>query len=38
MLSITNLPDLLEPLSQGAVVVFDEARIRIRSLPIGRDN
>jgi len=34
-LLVANLPNLVEFLSQGAIVVFDDARIRVRLLPIG---
>lgn len=35
-LLVANLPRLLEFLDQGSIVVFDEHRIRIRSLPISK--
>ncbi len=32
---LANLPNLADALEQGCIVVFDENRIRMRSLPIG---
>lgn len=34
-LLLKNLPDLQDAIDQGSVVVFEAARIRIRSLPIA---
>jgi predicted nuclease of predicted toxin-antitoxin system len=34
-LLISNLPAIQKDLDQGCVAVFEESRIRIRSLPIG---
>lgn len=34
-LLLSNLPPLADALQQGSIVVFDETRIRIRSLPLG---
>jgi predicted nuclease of predicted toxin-antitoxin system len=35
-LLLTNLPSIQQALEQGAVVVFDQIRLRIRALPFGR--
>jgi predicted nuclease of predicted toxin-antitoxin system len=34
-LLLANLPNLVDALERGSIVVFDEQRIRIRQLPIG---
>ena len=33
-LLLANLPAIRKPLEEGAIVVFDKSRIRVRSLPI----
>lgn len=34
-LLLSNLPIITEALQQGSIVVFDQTRIRVRSLPVG---
>jgi predicted nuclease of predicted toxin-antitoxin system len=34
---LTNLPNFMHDLEQGAIVVIQPSRIRVRPLPIGRD-
>ena len=34
-LLLSNLKEIAEPLNQGAVVVFEETRLRVRQLPIS---
>lgn len=34
-LLLANLPNMLDSLAQGSIIVFEERRLRIRSLPIG---
>lgn len=35
---LRNLPAIEEPLSDGCIVVFEETRVRIRTLPIGGED
>jgi predicted nuclease of predicted toxin-antitoxin system len=37
-LLLANLPAIEDALQNGCVVVFEQTRIRIRSLPIGKDD
>lgn len=32
---LANLPNLEEPLQEGSIVILQDARIRVRTLPIG---
>ena len=34
-LLLANVPNITDALMQGSIVVFEETRLRIRSLPIG---
>ncbi len=34
---LANLPNVLEALEQGSIVIIEQARVRIRTLPIHRD-
>ncbi len=34
-LLLANLPTIEEPLQSGCIVVFDNARLRVRRLPVG---
>jgi len=36
-LLLANLPEIEGPLAEGSIVVIEETRIRVRSLPIGND-
>ncbi len=35
MVLLKNLPNVLEDLESGALVIIEESRVRVRSLPIG---
>ena len=35
---LANLPNLEQPLIDGSIIVLEDTRIRIRSLPIGEEN
>jgi predicted nuclease of predicted toxin-antitoxin system len=32
---LANLPNLEQPLEEGSIVILEDVRIRVRSLPIG---
>jgi predicted nuclease of predicted toxin-antitoxin system len=36
-LLLANLPQLESALMQGSIVVFDDARLRVRKLPLGKE-
>lgn len=36
-LLIANLPAIVDSIKKGAIVVFEDARMRVRELPIGGD-
>ncbi|OGN88648.1 MAG: hypothetical protein A2158_08045 [Chloroflexi bacterium RBG_13_46_14] len=36
-LLLTNLPNLEHVLKEGSIVILEDTRIRVRSLPVGKD-
>ena len=34
----SNLPQIVEPLEQGCIVIIEETRIRVRRLPVGGEH